>query len=341
MEGASNMSERSNLLSSVADTIKTYRSQDLPTPTVQHVDRWLNQFTPARQLDFIREFDHVIKQTYLREEFVASFLGGLLTNKELAGVDPKKYWRQAHLLNIQEDGDSQRDMLKLFDGQLRAKFGIPLSACGVPGGEFLYVDDVVFTGGRISTDLGKWIKEKAPKTAALHVIVVARHTLGQYFLEKNLREAVTESGKSITIRYWCTKFIVENRRARKNNSGVLWPTTVPAMADVQKYVEGEGKFPFEPRAPGGALGCFSSEAGRSILEQEFLIAGVKIRALSQNPKSVNRPLGHSNFGIGFGSTIVSYRNCPNNCPLALWWGDPTVTSGPFHWYPLVQRNGYG
>jgi hypothetical protein len=33
--------------------------------------------------------------------------------------------------------------------------------------------------------------------------------------------------------------------------------------------------------------------------------------------------------LGFGSTLVTFRNCPNNCPLAFWAGYP--------WYPLFQR----
>ena len=101
------------------------------------------------------------------------------------------------------------------------------------------------------------------------------------------------------------------------------------------------KFPFEPRQPSAAaIQPFSSEAGRQVLESEFLIAGAKIRAMSENPKQSMRPLGFSPFGVGFGSMIVTYRNCPNNCPLAMWWGDPEATSGALHWYPLLQREGY-
>jgi hypothetical protein len=77
-----------------------------------------------------------------------------------------------------------------------------------------------------------------------------------------------------------------------------------------------------------------------LIERELLMAGVRIRAGCQNPKKVMRPLGFGHFGLGFGATIVTYRNCPNNCPLALWWGDPDATSGPFHWYPLLPRKTY-
>jgi hypothetical protein len=43
-----------------------------------------------------------------------------------------------------------------------------------------------------------------------------------------------------------------------------------------------------------------------------------------------RPLGHMTLvTLGFGSLIVTYRNCPNNAPLALWVDHP--------WYPLFPR----
>ncbi len=43
-----------------------------------------------------------------------------------------------------------------------------------------------------------------------------------------------------------------------------------------------------------------------------------------------RPLGHTSLeALGFGSMIVTFRNCPNNAPLALWVGAP--------WYPLFPR----
>ena len=69
---------------------------------------------------------------------------------------------------------------------------------------------------------------------------------------------------------------------------------------------------------------------------------MRIRGFCQNPNPIMRPLGFSSFGVGFGSTIVTYRNCPNNAPLALWWGDPNAHHNhPFsRWYPLLQRRTY-
>jgi hypothetical protein len=168
---------------------------------------------------------------------------------------------------------------------------------------------------------------------------MAYHALGQYYADKRLKEAIDNSGKKIQISYW-RAIALENRRFQKDSSDVLWPAVIPNDAGVQAYVASEKKFPLDPRKPGGALGVFSSEAGRQVLESEFLIAGVKIRSLTGALNEWYRPLGCGSFGVGFGSLITTYRNCPNNCPLALWWGDPEATSGALHWYPLLPRKTY-
>ncbi len=334
------MSEREDLLVSVANEIKTYRKIELPEPTPEHVERWLSQFTPDQQLPFLREFDHVIKETFFTRKNMQDFLRHLVTNQKLAGDDPAAYWSSAHFLNIQQNGRSQQEMLKLFSKCLEDECGLDLDDCGEDGGDFIYLDDVLFSGNRVGNDLEPWIVDDAPQSATVHVIVAAWHTLGQFLVERRLKGVIADSGKKIAITYW-RALTVENQKAHKSSSGVLWPTSIPNVAEVRAYMALPSKFPFEPREPGAkSIHPFSSEAGRQVLESEFLIAGAKIRAMSENPKQSMRPLGFSPFGVGFGSMIATYRNCPNNCPLAMWWGDPEATSGALHWYPLLQRETY-
>jgi len=334
------MSELDDLSTSIADTIKTYRSGDLARPTPEHVTRWASQFTPANQLAFLREFDHVIKKTFFTEQNVKEFLGNLVTNNKLAGTDPASYWKSAHFLKIQQNGQSQKEMLKLFANCLGEQCGLNLNECGEPDGDYIYLDDVMFSGNRVGNDLRAWITNHAPQQATVHVIIVALHLSGSYLTGENLKGVIKKSGKTIAIKYW-RALGIENRKSHKNSSNVLWPTSIPDVSEVQEYMALPCGFPFEPRVARDALIVpFSSEQGRQVLEDEFLIAGAKIRALSENPKASMRPLGYSPFGVGFGSTIVTYRNCPNNCPLALWWGDPEVTSGALHWYPLLPRKTY-
>lgn len=334
------MTSRDDLLASVASKIISYRKNELPQPTTEHVDRWLHQFTRAQQLPFLREFDNVIGQTFITRDYVKGFLRSLVKNKEFTGSEPEAYWSSANFLNIQQNGNSQEEMLRLFSKCLKSELNLDLKDCGEQGGHFIYLDDIMFSGNRVGNDLEPWIVGVAPKSATVHIIVTALHTLGHFLVERKLKGVVAESGKKITIKYW-RAIAIENQKAHKNKSEVLWPTAIPDIAEVQAYMALPSKFPFEPRqASLTPIAPFSSEAGRQVLESEFLIAGAKIRAMSQNPKQSMRPLGFSPFGIGFGSMIATYRNCPNNCPLAMWWGDPEATSGALHWYPLLQRETY-
>jgi len=334
------MSERDDLLTSVANTIRTYREGDLPEPTPEHVDRWLRQFTIEQQLPFLREFNHVLKQCFLTREVTERCLANFLTAEALTGSDPAAYWSSANFLNIQQNGQSQKEMLNLFTICLKEKYDLDIHSCGKPSGDFIYLDDVMFSGNRVGNDLGPWITDQAPQSAKVNVILVALHLGGSYFIEKKLQGLAKEAGKEITITFWRI-LAIENRKHNKNSSSVLWPATIPSTPEVQAYLAEPSKFPFEPRESAAQTTWpFSSEAGRQVLESEFLIAGTKIRAMCEDPKPSMRPLGFSPFGVGFGSTIVTYRNCPNNCPLALWWGDPDATSGALHWYPLLAREVY-
>lgn len=334
------MTERAQLLSSLAMTIADYRAGELPSPTPDHVDRWVSQFTADMQLPVLRELDQVLKQTYFTRSSVEGFLGDVVTSKGLAGTNPSEFWKAANFLKIQQNGNSQREMVNMFDRALNAKHNLTTDLAGSPGGPFIYLDDVLFSGDRVRTDLEAWIRTDAPQQAVVHVILIAIHKGGEYWVKK-VTEVASAAGKEIDITFW-RQLTIENRKYAKDQSEVLWPTALPGDSDLNAYIALPHKFPFEPRAPGGKLGPFSSEQGRQTLERELLLAGVKIRALCANPKDIMRPLGYSRFGLGFGSMIVTFRNCPNNCPLALWWGDPQANaSSPLSkWYPLFPRKTY-
>lgn len=335
------MSTRDELLASIANTIKDYRAGEIAEPTPEHVDRWVHQFRVEVQVPLLAELNHVLACTYFSKQFVTEFFARQVQHKPIVGDDPCAFWRNANFLNIQQHGHSQRDILALFEESLEAHCGLVLADCGSDGGPFFYLDDVLFSGGRIGNDLKAWIRNKAPLKAKVQILVIGTHDLGEWQCKKGLNEEATKAGKTITFEIW-RAFHFENRKKYKDQSEVLWPACIPADAALSAYMAEEKRFPFEPRTAGGTLinNVFSSEDGRQLIEREMLLAGVRIRAGCLNPKQVIRPLGFSPFGLGFGSTVVTYRNCPNNCPLALWWGDPDATSGPFHWYPLLPRKTY-
>ena len=337
------MTERQKLLESIASTAADYRAGELAVPSPAHVDRWIKQFDAAVQLPLLRELDHVLKKTYFSREFVSGFFSHQIKNENLAGADPCDFWRRANLLDIQQHGRSQTDILGLFSEALTEQCEIKAEECGADGGVFVYLDDVLFSGGRIGTDLKAWLADVAPASATVNILVIVSHRLGEWQSIESLKKAASVAGKKVVFN--CLAAVrFENRKRYRDTSEVLWPTSLPDEAALTAYMAQEEKFPFEPRRLGGQLkqNLFSSEEGRQLLERELLLAGMRIRSFCENPGRALRPLGYSAFGLGFGSMIVTFRNCPNNCPLALWWGDPEAApSHPFSkWYPLFPRKTY-
>ena len=325
------MSNRNKLLESIAETIADYREGEVQRPTPEHVDRWVKQFDREVQKPMLDELDHVLKHTYFTKGTVKDFLAALVNNKKLTGDDPCSFWEDVEFLRIQGGGNSQREMLMMFDGILDDECGVKTEDCGETPAAYLYLDDAIFTGNRVRTDLGSWIGSDAPDDVKVHVVTIALHRGGQYFASTKIKESVKGAEKKIDVTWW-RSIEIEDRKRYIYSSDVLRPTCIPDDDEVQAYASGL-KYPAVLRTPGnvGAIGIFSGEEGRHLLEQEFLKAGVKIRSMCPNLNVYQRPLGNMLLEtLGFGSLLVTFRNCPNNCPLALWAGDP--------WYPLFPRS---
>ncbi|MEW7996661.1 MAG: hypothetical protein G8D90_14365 [gamma proteobacterium symbiont of Clathrolucina costata] len=323
------MTERSDLLVSIVDTIADYREADLAPPSTEHVDRWIRQFDEEVQIPILREMDHVLKQTYFSRSATSGFLEHVFTTQKLVGGDPCAFFRGVHFLDIQGGGASQKEMLALFDQLLRKSCGFGLSDCGDDPHSFIYLDDAIFTGNRVRRDLEEWIADEAPASANVHVVVIATHE-GSYYHRNKVDEAATAAGKAINITWWHA-IDLEDRKKYTDNSDVLRPVAIPNDPDVEAYVDAMHYNPHLRNAGKiGGKGIFSCDAGRQLLEQEFLKAGVRIRQMCPHLTEPQRPLGHTSLeALGFGSLIVTFRNCPNNAPLVWWVGDP--------WYPLFPR----
>ena len=89
------MTDRAHLLASIAETVADYRTGELASPTPEHVDRWVCQFSKKVQVPLLRELDHVLNQTYFTRAAVSAFLGNLVTNNKLAGANPLEFWKSA------------------------------------------------------------------------------------------------------------------------------------------------------------------------------------------------------------------------------------------------------
>ena len=327
------MAERTQLLVSIANIIKDYRAGEIAEPDAAHVNRWISQFDQAVQIPMLRELTHVLRQTYYPKTTVVNRLRKLAYKPPSGSIQsPRSFWERAHILDIQQNGESQVEIRGLFGSVLDDEFGLDVDKTATDAQTFVYLDDAIFTGNRIIQDLSHWMPE-SPSTSTLYICVIVSHTGGEYWCESRVQQIAAASGKDVNLKFWKFK-LFENRKYYRNSADVLWPTNLPDDDSIQAYMA-DDSHQFEFRKPIGhpEQTYFSSEAGRKILEDEFLRAGVHILNSHHQVSQPLKPLGFSTFEPGFGSMLIFYRNCPNNCPLALWW-----SLG--QWYPLFPRKTY-
>lgn len=308
--------------------------------------RWIAQFPCEHRAAILAEMAYILERTYLSENRMGRFLDRLTINAELTGRDPKGFWAKTHLLDIQQRGASQRDMSALLREKLDSRGYAYLAEADSGTTSFVYLDDVICTGNHLFRDLSDWITT-APSKCSVHIIVAFLHAGGKYrALEKShgtLKLVARDAGKKIQFTCWSLP-LIEDRRFHTNSSDVLRPKGLPSDERVAAYLEELSPEIDAARAKyGRGIGLvwrsgdhvgerkfFSSGEARTLLEDQFLIAGCRIRGMCDNLGQSARPLGYQFLStLGFGALVVTYRNCPNNCPLAWWVGDP--------WYPLFPR----
>ena len=314
----------------VATLVADYRSGEIAPIDGSHVTRWINQFDVDARKPILTELAHVLEKTYFTKSAVRKFLSALLKSDKLTGGDHCEFWKSAKFLDVQGGGNSQHEMLALFDQRLKKECGFGIGDCGKHPERFVYLDDVSFTGNRIRNDLVPWIENHAPTSADVHIITIGFHKGGQYYANGRIEAAAKAAGKTIKMHWW-RAIEFEDRKSKTDVSDVLRPTRIPEDELTKTYVEAMQHAPVLRKAGNvGGLAIFSSDEGRNTLEQEFLKAGCRVRSICPHLGVYQRPLGNMVLEtLGFGSMIITFRNCPNNVPLALWAGDP--------WHPLFPR----
>lgn len=312
------MTERNDLLASIADRIKDYRDGKFAVPTmVHHVNRWIDQFDPEVQVPILCELDYVFAQTYVSKLIMRQFLTDTIDRFSY------KFWQSARILDIQKTGKSQSKIVELVGEIILKKYGIRLAGGESKKGDIVYFDDAVFTGNRVNDDL-KNMFERSRNETRLHIIVYAIHAHAKEKIKNRFAHV------NVNVLY---KLCFENRYICNPKNGELVPTDVLRPSEIAERKQSERK------------SCiFSDIEGRQLLENEFLRKGKEILEFPSKPDPLLKPLGYSNRynnrGLGFGSLLVTHRSCPNTCPLAFWWGNhsPTHPFDPLRcWYPLFPR----
>lgn len=324
------MNGRKALIAQLISIAADYRIGSGITFNENHVTNWLSQFPEHAQDDLLRELNFVLSKTYLKKTQLQNFIETRIIHPHTKPTMNTGVFSNSTLLEIQGAGNSQRDCNSIFKTLLHRNAGIDISTNNLNAKNQIYIDDVIYSGQRMRTDISKWIEKSAPQQCNLYIMAHSIHRLALWYSTNYIEQKIKESKKIITLR-WIHNELIEDRLALTNSSDVLRPVAGDNGQTVNDYIRSMTKPPTY-RSPGsvGGRGFFSSDSGRQLLENEFLKAGAHIRKICPYFKVQHRPLGYMSLeSLGFGTMIVTYRNCPNNSPLALWAGHP--------WYPLFPR----
>lgn len=329
------------LLKSISGVICEYSDKEFGFLDEEHVFRWVSQFEKNDQMLVLQETNRILKKNYISKNSFCNFVDDFVDERS---QDKEFSWVSASFLSIQLNGQSQSELLNLAKKRIYEKFNINAkvnhkSDC------YLYIDDFLFSGNRLVSDLKAWIASDAPEKCTVYVFFMGWFQYGVWNAQKTIDEFSRSVGKKIVFHFKSYKHLrLENRKINKDDSHVFWPTEASVQHEsVQKYLRSQIRPPIFRVENQKENSIFSIER-RTDYEIAMLKAGIKILSFCKEPSRVVKPLGYNTYdGFGFGSTMFSFRNCPNNNPLAFWWGDPKLDSShPFgKWYPLMQRKTYG
>ena len=226
-------------------------------------------------------------------------------------------------------------MLSLFEQALNKETGLTLARCGKRDGPD-HAHDCLFTANHLHWDLIDRLRsDQAPQAATVHVLTLGHHKGRLPYVKAQIAQEANALNKDVSVeRCWRNLGLADNS-CDDEETECLHPTLFAMDPNVQRLLDALRQHGYRARVrtirTTSANQVFSSEARRVVLEQEFLKAGARIKyELCPHLPENQWPLGYDYFKVpGFGSLVVTYRNCPNNCPLALWAGDP--------WFPLFPR----
>lgn len=314
----------------LATVLKDYRAGDgLTAPSADSVLEWLDQFDSLEneKIAFLVELTAIFGKSYYSLERVKGSLRGLASNMKFVGANPKEFWQSVNVLTIQRRGSSQSELVAILAEQVKAVCGVDLASR--ESEHAIYLDDAIFSGNHVVNDVTAWL-ETACLPKRLSVVALDVATSGWYSLRERLKERMgfepVVSGFT-----WA-----ENRSNFGSAVDVCRLRAFPTDAMSQRFLKDrlDGGQPSLLRgAADNSSKLFTDESRRNLVESMFWNAGLKCIELCSLLSSNVRPLGYCSAKgknkLGFGSLYASYRNCPNNAPVALWAGDP--------WIPLLPR----
>lgn len=327
----------------VADYLRS-QSKGVGTSARDRTQAWIEQFPLPLRHGLLVSLAATLERTYVWEPDVTAFLQGQVGSKSL--------WSQALLCRGARRGRSHAWATGVIETSVERYRGKNLiNPSGVTWRSSRYhvfIDDAVFSGGRLREDYcalwdrpesDTWTpREPADGPLSIYILQYVTHTAAQADFAAWVDARLRQRGFDVGLKWVSSPdHRYEDRSLFSATSDVIWPTDLTTSAQKSDRFASVGHTlrRVQTTSDGNRSRVFPDPLQRRTLETALLDAGMEI--LSRMSKRWP-PLGYAGERIqerplGFGTLAVSFRNCPNNAPLALWWDAQD-------WVPLFPRRTY-
>lgn len=348
------------IINDIVEIVKTYREDDFfVNLDNKHIRTWVNQFEEKDREFLLRELLHLLPKTFLTKDKTIKILGKVFEKlaKDFKYKTVEELLEHTCFLHCQPAHKSQSILLDFLDGLLVDKYGRSINDCGNKEIKYwLYIDDVLASGGTFRRDLIKVIEEEGKDDFAKSKIsIICIHFILHEWGLNNSRYALEQSlGYKLNnrLKFYRLGMIDNNPRIHDywNPSpkfNLAYPLEIEEGKQFLQFIEDaferdydmkNEKFAFRNPSFPEKEEFFSSPENRNRYEHILLLKGIEIinKIESLNAKSL-RPLGMtppSYKTLGTGTHFFTWRNISNTCPIVFWWEAND-------WYPLfpVQNRG--
>ena len=238
---------RENNLVHLANIIKDYRKGELDfTPDVDHISKWLSQFSPENQDVILQETLHVFQEWYFTNEYVDEKVDRIPSYLQ------KKYdYPTIHavcdsvsFLSLQKDGNSQRTIISRLAERMRDRYGISIKTEIYEGiNHYVYFDDGLYTGSRARKDIEEIICY-LPKNSILEVFYIVACESAFLYTKKKVLELANQHGITLLMHSWKTIFNIKSSEWSDDGTeswcarhDCIWPMpSLKADEDVCSYI---------------------------------------------------------------------------------------------------------
>jgi len=343
------------LIRDIFSIIHDYHCDESAQLKEEDVANWINQFDEKDRAFFLQEFLHLLKQgIYISKEQakIKLYDNLLILYKKLGYSDLSRFIKETRFFNIQKEGKSQPELLKILSSLLNEKNGLLLN----PNGErliknYVYLDDIIATGKTVRKDLNNWLQEKdvdgvifAEKVKMGAIQCVVSTFCSHTWAESNIHWIFKcNYGSEVFLKFpiFIASYNIENSVHPSSHLNFAYPHYNKEIAEsyfstlTGSYHEDKA---FRAIGTPKTEVFYSTPANRERFENIMLSKGIGILEKVKQKNPAHRPLGAtnpSNKTLGTGTLFFTWRNISNTCPLIFWWDNPS--HGWKGLFPLKNR----